>query len=271
MNTMKHIWVLHALILGLVLTSLAWSQPVPSPTDELPALPTGQAWKLVWHDEFAGTVLDASKWNIPVNMRRGHLWRSESARLDGAGHLDILTEKTADNYATACVRTRGHFEKAFGYFIARCKLPTQVGHWPAFWLFNDCVGKVGNAGRDGTEIDIIELPWRDGRVQQTLHWDGYGQAHQSSAYVSRPPQILDRKFHTFSLWWTPEEYVFYVDGRESWRSRAGGVCQVPLYLKLSEEIPEGLVGWAGDITKAKLPDHFIVDYVRVYDVVKSSH
>jgi hypothetical protein len=25
--------------------------------------------------------------------------------------------------------------------------------------------------------------------------------------------------------------------------------------------------WAGDITKAKLPDRFLVDYVRVYDLV----
>jgi hypothetical protein len=32
---------------------------------------------------------------------------------------------------------------------------------------------------------------------------------------------------------------------------------------LSDEIGS----WAGDITKAKLPDQFLVDYVRVYDVV----
>jgi hypothetical protein len=32
---------------------------------------------------------------------------------------------------------------------------------------------------------------------------------------------------------------------------------------LSDEIGP----WAGDITKAKLPDHFMVDYVRVYDLV----
>ena len=26
-------------------------------------------------------------------------------------------------------------------------------------------------------------------------------------------------------------------------------------------------GWAGDLTKAQLPDQFLVDYVRVYDLV----
>ena len=55
----------------------------------------------------------------------------------------------------------------------------------------------------------------------------------------------------------------YVDGKETWRTKAGGVCQVPLYIKLSDEIGD----WGGDITKAKLPDRFLVDYVRVYDLV----
>ena len=57
-------------------------------------------------------------------------------------------------------------------------------------------------------------------------------------------------------------YTFYVDGKEVWRSKAGGVSQVPEYLKLTEEIGK----WGGDITKAQLPDFFEVDYVRVYDM-----
>lgn len=61
--------------------------------------------------------------------------------------------------------------------------------------------------------------------------------------------------------WLPTEYVFYVDGKEVWRSDAGGVSQVPEFLKLTNEI--GM--WAGDIKSAQLPDYFEVDYVRVYD------
>jgi beta-glucanase (GH16 family) len=70
-------------------------------------------------------------------------------------------------------------------------------------------------------------------------------------------------FHTFSLLWLPDEYVFYVDAKETWRTRAGGVCQAPLYIKLSDEVGS----WGGDIRKAQLPDRFLVDYVRVYDAV----
>jgi len=56
---------------------------------------------------------------------------------------------------------------------------------------------------------------------------------------------------------------FYVDGKETWRTRAGGVSQVGEFIKLTEEIGD----WGGDITEAKLPDYFTVDYVRVYETV----
>ncbi len=39
---------------------------------------------------------------------------------------------------------------------------------------------------------------------------------------------------------------------------------MPLYIKLSDEVGD----WAGDIEKVKLPDEFLVDYVRLYDLEK---
>ena len=54
-----------------------------------------------------------------------------------------------------------------------------------------------------------------------------------------------------------------MNGKEVWRSSAGGVSQTPEFVKLTEEIGE----WAGDIKGAVLPDYFEVDYVRVYDLV----
>jgi beta-glucanase (GH16 family) len=109
----------------------------------------------------------------------------------------------------------------------------------------------------------MEKPWLDDRVQHALHWDGYGEAHRSKGEVATVPGVMDG-FHTFALFWKAEEYVFFVDGKETWRTAAGGVCQVPLYIKLSDEIGK----WGGDITMAKLPDRFLVDYVRVYDLVE---
>ncbi|RMG01208.1 MAG: glycoside hydrolase family 16 protein [Planctomycetota bacterium] len=230
--------------------------------DTLPEPPAGKTWKLVWHDEFDGETLDADKWEIPDNRRRDGWWSPKAVSLDGKGHLVIKTFKEGDRYYDACVRTRGKFEHAQGFYVARIRLQKQPGHWCAFWLYNTSVNKVGNEGRDGTEIDIMEKPWLDDRVQQTLHWDGYGKDHRSKGNVAVVPGVI-KGFHTFALWWKDDEYVFYVDGKETWRTSAGGVCQVPLYVKLSDEIGP----WAGDIRKAQLPDEFVVDYVRVYDLV----
>ena len=188
----------------------------------------------------------------------------KAGSLDGQGHLVIRAMKDGDRYIDGCVRTRGRFEHAFGYYVARVQLQKQPGHWSAFWLYNACVGKIGNEGRDGTEIDIYEKPWLDDRVQHALHWDGYGKEHKSVGHQTEVPGIMEG-WHTFALWWKRDEYVFYIDGKETWRTRAGGVCQVPLYIKLSDEIGK----WAGEIAKAKLPDAFLVDYVRVYDLVEA--
>ena len=230
-----------------------------------PAAPEGRVWKLAWSDEFDGDTLDGAKWDVPECRRRDAFWSSRAVSLDGEGRLRIRALREGDDYYDACVRTRGRFEHAFGYYVTRMRLQRQPGHWSAFWLYADAVGGIGDEGRDGTEIDVMEKPWLDDRVQHTLHWDGYGKEHRSEGTRSTVPGVMEG-FHTFGLLWTPEEYRFFVDGKETWRTRAGGVCQVPLYLKLSDEIE--FKGWAGDIRKAELPDEFLVDYVRVYDLVE---
>lgn len=252
-------------VAGLFTVPSVTEAEMPTPPDTLPKLPQGKTWKLVWHDEFDGDSLDPARWDVPEGRRRDGWWSRKAVNLDGAGHLVIRAMKEGDRYLDACVRTRDRFEHTFGYYVARVRLQTQPGHWSAFWLYNDSVGKIGNEGRDGTEIDIYEKPTLDDYVQHTLHWDGYGPHHRSAGHRSLNPGIRSG-FHTFALWWKPDEYVFYVDGKEVWRTNAGGVCQVPLYLKLSDEIGT----WAGDIRSAALPDPFVVDYVRVYDIVETA-
>jgi hypothetical protein len=107
----------------------------------------------------------------------------------------------------------------------------------------------------------MEKPWPDeDRINMALHWDGYGEDHMSEGEQFVIPG-LSNGWHTFGLYWTPDVYVFYVDGEETWRTSAGGVSQVPAYVKLTDEVGE----WAGDIHEADLPDYTLFDYVRVYD------
>jgi alpha-L-fucosidase len=256
---------------GGVLVSLLCLMTLPAvcPADTsstaefLPPLPEGKIWKLVWNDEFDGATIDPSKWEVCGDWkRRDGYWVKDDAYLDGKGNLVLRTKKEGDRYTCGAVRTKDKFEHRYGYWVCRCQFPQQPGHWPAFWLMTPSQGRIGDEGRDGTEIDIMEKPWRDDRTTQNMHWDGYGKDHKSAGLQFSVPG-LHEGFHTFGLYWTPEEYVFYVDGLESWRTTAGGVSQVPEYAKLTEEIGK----WGGDIAQASLPDYFTVDYVRVYDVV----
>jgi beta-glucanase (GH16 family) len=234
-----------------------------TPSDPLPALPPGQKWQLAWADEFNGKELDPAKWEILGDWkRRDGFWTKSESYLNGNGSLILRTRQDGEKFVCGAVRTKDRFEHRYGYWITRCKLPTQPGHWPAFWIMSDGVFKESDSGRDGTEIDVAEFPKRDGTYEINLHWDGYGHAHRSVGKKITEPAITNG-FHTYALQWTPTNYTFYMDGKEVWQTTAGGISQAPEYLKLSEEIGD----WGGDIRAAKLPDYFEVDYVRVYDAV----
>ena len=141
----------------LLLWSLADPVQPADPDDQLPPPPEGQSWQLVWHDEFDGDRLDESKWTYrPDGKRKGGWWSRKAISLDGEGHLGISTFMDGDKPTDGCITTQGKFEHAHGYYVARVKLQSQPGHWSAFWITGSGVGKVGDDGRDGCEIDIME-------------------------------------------------------------------------------------------------------------------
>ncbi|MBO7722731.1 MAG: glycoside hydrolase family 16 protein [Thermoguttaceae bacterium] len=236
------------------------------PADWLPEPPEGFHWKLDWHDEFDGTEIDTTKWEAVETVRRNAFWSKDAFSLDGSGNLKMTTFLREDGtYIDGCLRTRGKYEKAKGFFVARMRLQRQVGHWSAFWLMGDCEGSIGGGSADGAEIDIMEKPTLDDKVNFAIHWDGYGKEHESVGQFTSIDESIMEGFHTFALWWADDAYRFYVDGRLFWETTAGGICTQPLYVKLSDEIQFDF--WAGDIRTAELPDESLVDYVRVYDLV----
>jgi len=254
---------------------------------KLPPLPGGpkldlDRFELTWSDEFCGDALDLEKWNghgfrnDVAHKRRDGYWAMDVARVEN-GRLHIpsvyLEEGAAGGpagYYSLGIDTRGLFSQKFGYFEARCILPKGVGLWSAFWMMPEAFGTTPGDGQTGAEVDIYESaywgePWpKRNSVSSAIHYGGYGENLRSAGvgrwFVSRPYG----SFHTYGVEWNENEYIFYIDGRETGRSDFGGVCQNELYLLLSVEHQFG--GWAGDIRENKpceLTD-FVIDYVRVY-------
>jgi beta-glucanase (GH16 family) len=220
-----------------------------------------KGYELVWSDEFNGTALDMDKWDYrALGPRKGGVNVKDTVALDGKGHLVLTTKQSGKEYHTAMIGTQGKYETTFGYFECRVKLQEEIGHWSAFWLQSPTMGReIGNPEKSGTEIDIFEyLRKRGDVVQHTLHWDGYKKDHKM---LKKTPSIpgLSTGWHTFGLLWTENEYVFYIDGKETWRTDKA-VSKRTEYMILSLEAGS----WAGDIRKASLPDSLYVDYVRVY-------
>lgn len=169
-------------------------------------------------------------------------------------------------YHSGGLWTKGLFEPTFGYIEARMKMHREIGHWAALWLNRSPMGEpLGDPAAGGAEIDVMEFHHRmqAGRaVQHAIHWDGYGEHHQSRGREVAV-QDLDDEFHTYGVLWSADEYVFFVDGVETWRIRGEDLAVIsrqPQYLILSLEVGD----WAGDIGEAELPDGMLVDWVRVW-------
>ncbi len=258
-------------------------------TLDIPCYPMGQklsldSFTLTFSDEFEGE-LDRSIWSghyqygTNSEARKGCYWNQYLAYTEN-GNLIIPVVYLQDGFGgkeagwySAGIDTDtdspNGFSQKYGYFECRCILPRGADIWSAFWLMNDGVYEVDGSGQDGTEIDIFEsncfgktLP---NSITSNLHFDGYGEAHQKHGAT----QFLIKnnpyeEFNTYGLEWNENEYIFYINGIETFRTDFGGVSQNEEYLILSVEM-RGENGIPSE--RSNTPNEnaeFIVDYVRVY-------
>lgn len=257
---------------------------------------------LVWSDEFDGDALDTSKWGYEwwVTMRKGGYWHEDMVSVEDGNliiraqyldrplenryydkwHDQINFEEYKPGWYTGQVVTRGKYEQCYGYYEVRCMLPAATGLWSAFWMMNEGVYNVDGSGQDGTEVDVFESFnykdhwWGNDCVSTGIHYDGYGENEGSASigryFVENDPYT---EYNTYGVEWNPDEYIFYINGKETGRLSAGGVSQNPEYLLLSVEFA-GENGVQNsdrhgtgkiDLTpEENWPAEFKVDYVRCY-------
>ena len=255
---------------------------------DIPCYPMGQKvdmskFTITFEEEFEGE-LDRSIWsghyqygNTTVS-RKGSYWNQYLAQTkdgnlvipvvyleegmggEGAGWYSagIDTDSDAPN----------GFSQKFGYFECRCILPKCADIWSAFWLMNSGVFNEDGSGRDGTEIDIFESDcygdFMENSVTSNLHFDSYNEMHQKhGAKKFLTGNNPYEEYNTYGLEWNENEYIFYINGVETFRTSFGGVSQNEEYVILSVEMKgEDDVPEYRDASGE--PAEFIVDYVRVY-------
>lgn len=236
-----------------------------------PVTPTKPGWQLVWNDEFDGKELDQTKWKHRyLGKRESSMIAKECVTLDGKGNLLMTVFEKDGVLQNPMIGTQKLFSTTFGLFEARIKFPEMQGQHGSFWMQPaQKENVVDDAAKSGAEIDIIE--WfgkgrNDGGIASNVYWPGKDGPKGHHAGGTKPfmglkeNESLCDDFHVFALEWTPDKYVFTIDGKP-YQEINEGISHQPQYLILSLLTAD----WEKDrLDKAKLPNAMIVDWVRVW-------
>lgn len=293
--------VVSTLILSMFLLQSCATGVLDLPTQKGINVEDG-SWKLDFADEFDNEEFFYKHWQAQDGMRRAALNTSSKDHVFlKDGNLVLRTSWDAETYGgvwrTGFINTStgGSFthgadyegySTTYGYFEARCILPdTEDGIWSAFWMMPDAGEMDYKDGTKGAEIDIMESLYGHSIGEKNvtghaLHAYNGDKITTDGSRKYRIPNMFT-EFHTYGVEWNETEYVFYIDGYETWRTKHKGKgknikpSQVNEFLKLTSEVrgtseSDGKGGY--NITantkndKTKNYD-FVIDYVRVYKKV----
>ena len=248
-------------------TTTTTPTPTPTPTPS----PTG--WTLAWADEFNGTALDGSKWNIELNGNGGgnnelqyYTARPENVRVTG-GNLVLEARREAymgKGYTSGRITTQNKHSWQYGRMEARMKIPTGPGTWPAFWMLGNAIATAGWPA--GGEIDIMEHVNNESWVHGTIHWSNQNNTY--SNYGGKSGNLDFSQFHVYAAEWDSSAIRYYVNGVKYHEvSIAGGVngtseFHAPYFLLFNLAVGGN---WPGNPDASTVfPHQMQVDYVRVF-------
>ena len=266
----------------LLITAIDANAPLP----EMPAWigqrpPVPGDWVKTLDENFDGGSIDLHRWNIYTDNywdKRTHFAKDNAIVRDGkltlhfekkTGHHNDDPAGKQTDYACGYADTYGKWRQLYGYFEARVKLPKAPGLWPAFWLMPDRGPDAGpqwkrsNTAKGGMEFDILEFlsGWGPYRYNLAFHWDGYGKEHKSGGTQNN--YVLPDKdgYITTGVYWAPGLAIYYTQGKEVLRWESPRVSNTPSFIMF--DMVTG--GWDNKpLEDAKLPDDFVIDYVRVW-------
>ncbi|GAB6021269.1 hypothetical protein CHUAL_003883 [Chamberlinius hualienensis] len=248
-------------------------------------------WQTVWEDDFngpAGGAPDSTKWGHDVggwgwgnNELEYYTSSTNNAQLDGNGFLNIIARNDdagqhscwygSCRFTSARLLTKGKFDRTYGRFEARIKLPKGKGIWPAFWLLGVDIDAVKwpTCG----EIDIVEMKGSEpNTVSGTIHGPGYEGGSGLTSRYSLPSGTFNDDFHVFAIEWFSDRITWFVDGREHKTTKSSDIPSgakwvfdhqffILMTLAVGGHFPGDPDG------STSFPQHMTVDYVRVFNWV----
>src|ERR1700749_915025 len=113
-----------------------------------PSLSFSQCGNLIWSDEFNGTSVDGTKWNINTGNGCPSLCGWGTGEIENytnstnnvsvsGGYLTLEARNSGGSYTSGRLNSSGKFNFKYGRLEMRAKLPSGTGLWPAFWMLPD--------------------------------------------------------------------------------------------------------------------------------------
>jgi len=165
------------------------------------------------------------------------------------------------------VGTEGIYGFTYGFAAARIRTQSARGQHAAFWMQSIGGQKPGGAKKGGAEIDVMEYFGDDhpegGLTSFTYFLDENGKKQTVGGWLPDVEELGDdwaSDYHVFSVEWTPEEYVFRIDGKvtERLEGETSGQEEFLILSLLSSdyELPR---------FNGELPETMEVDWARVWE------
>jgi beta-glucanase (GH16 family) len=242
---------------------------------------SGKYSNLVWHDEFDHNGLpDSTKWKYDTGFLRNHeLQYYTYRRLDNAeiknGYLEIVARN--DSFVnngkvypvtSAGISTGKKQSWTYGRIEVRAKIPSCLGTWPAIWTLGNDIRQTGwpTCG----EIDIME---HVGYIPDTLHFNVHTGKYNHVKKTNKGIRIFypspEKDFHIYAIEWFPDHIDWFFDGYKvfTFANEMGGEDTWPFNKPQFIILNLAFGGdWGGSkgVALQSLPQHFYIDYVRVF-------
>lgn len=244
-------------------------------------------WNIVWSDEFNGTTLNPNVWTFDTgdgcssgncgwgNKELENYTSTTNNAYVAGGLLHIVAlhqPASGTNYTSARIKSEGLFSFKYGRVEWRASLPQGIGFWPALWMLGNNID-TGTGWPGCGEVDVMENNGNaPGMVQGSLH-----SGSDETLVYDFPAGGSVTNFHTYTLDWATNAFLFYVDGylyesQTNWGTSVTNQSypfpfNQPFFFIMNLAIGGNYVGnpSTNQINSNTFPAQVLVDYVRIYN------
>ena len=244
-------------------------------------------YKLVFSDEFEGDAVDESIWELiggdGVPSRAGIRTSKYTYVDNGNLHLPMKLVDfewegvTRKAYTLTDMQLRQTF--TYGYYECRAIMPKCHNGSGAFWIQSPDAYTDGVAPKGGVEIDINESQCYAGShtgsyqndpqvYEVNIHYNSDANRQKLRAHgIKVPGEDMYENFHTYGLLWTPDWYVFYVDGYPAYKTQFGVAGPKAVeHIRLSTDLRGSNFQLDSNSWVQDGETEMIVDYVKVWQL-----